>query len=947
MVLILGALIIFTISAGGCPKKNSKEKTGSSSNNTFMINAPSNLTATAVSSTKVNLYWQDNSNNEDGFEIERSTDGIIYTLLSTFNADTTSYSDSGVTLYFIYYYRVWAFNTLGDRSEYSNDAATATSLICSAVTAGENYTIAQNTNGTLWVCGGNEFGQLGLGHTEIRTMLTRLGSDANWSSNISGYYQTIACKTDRSIWSWGANDFVQLGLGDTVSVYRTTPSLIESDIDWDVFENISAVTAGRYHTIALKTNGTMWGWGTNGAGQLGVGDTLNAEAPIIIGSDIDWTAITARGSHNIARKTNGTIWAWGYNYWGQLGLGTSGDGTDRLTPAKIGVASDWSAVAAGNVHSLAIKSSGTIWSWGANDFGQLGLGYSGPYQHKTIPTKIGSSTKWIKTATGNFCSLAIKADGTLWAWGRNEYGQLGLGNSGDWTSRFIPTQVGNDRDWSTIASGGSHTIALRTNGTVWAWGLNDGGQLGFADTVKRTTPTRFGVPIAATNLIANIVSLSQVDLSWSDNSNNEDGFIIQRKNARNDTYVQFAIVDANVVSYTDTTGFPSAPTYYYYRIRSYNIYGESSFSNEVCVANYGNWKTVTLGYNHSLATKSNSTLWSFGKNSSGQLGLGDSGNGTERNIPTEIGTMADWATGGGGDGYTVSCKTNRTIWAWGNNSYGQLGLGNTVRRMTPAQIGNDSDWSKIACGSNYMIALKTNGILFSWGNNDYGQLGLGDTEVGINKTTPIQIQGSSDWFTVSAGQYHTVSRKTDGAIWAWGNNDYGQLGLGDGEVSINKTTPAQIGNETDWETITAGKNYTIGRRITGTIWGWGDNSYGQLGLGDLEVGNNKAIPTQIGTDTDWVAIAPGLYHTIAIKNNSTIWSWGANDYGQLGLGEVSNITTPASIGTDSDWSLISAKESYTLACKTNSTLWSWGSNQYGQLGLGDMIDRTVPTLMGE
>jgi alpha-tubulin suppressor-like RCC1 family protein len=196
---------------------------------------------------------------------------------------------------------------------------------------------------------------------------------------------------------------------------------------------------------------------------------------------------------------------------------------------------------------------------------------------------------------------------------------------------------------------------------------------------------------------------------------------------------------------------------------------------------------------------------------------------------------------------------------------------------------------------------------------------------------------------VTGGGRHTLALKTDGTIWTWGDGEYGQLGLGFIGYGYYKSTPAQIGNNTDWLTVSAGWRHTAAIKTNYTIWTWGLNSSGQLGReGDT------SIPVQVGTNSDWTAVASGGFHTIACKANGTLWAWGENSASQLGDGTQIDRYTPRQVfGVTLDWSNITAGYEHSLGLKTNGTIWSWGKNNVGQLGLGDTINRNIPTLIGE
>ena len=440
-------------------------------------------------------------------------------------------------------------------------------------------------------------------------------------------------------------------------------------------------------------------------------------------------------------------------------------------------------------------------------------------------------------------------------------------------------------------------------------------------------------PAAPSGLTTTAITPSSIYLSWTDNSNNEDGFKIERKTGAGGTYAQVAVVGVNTVSYSDN-GLAS-PVLYYYRIKAFNTIGDSAYSNESSATTPLAWIVVASGGYHTVAIKSDGTLWAWGYNGYGQLGLGDN---TDRNTPTQVGSATDWMAVAAGYYHTVALKTNGTIFTWGGNGYGQLGVGDTTARNTPTQTywwwGGYTDWSKIAAGYYHTMAIKTDGTLWTWGYNWYGQLGLGNSSI---RVYPTQVNSARDWYAVAGGCYHTVAVKTTGTLWASGYNGYGQLGLGD---TTNRNVFTQVGSTVNWSAVAGGCYHTIGLR-GGALWAWGYNGYGQLGVGDNTDRKNPA--QEIYTDMDWAAIGGGYHHTVAIKKIGTIWTWGYNGSGQLGQDDTTNRIIPTSVGSATEWAAITSGAYHTVALKRIGTLWSSGANSYGQLGLGDNTDRLVPT----
>ena len=346
-----------------------------------------------------------------------------------------------------------------------------------AIATGGAYTINLKNDGSLWAWGFNDYGQLGGGTVVDRLSPVQIGTDTNWAkiAAAQGGYHTLALKSDGTLWAWGRNDEGELGDGTYVD--RRSPVQIGSDTDW------AKISAGAYHTMALKNDGTLWAWGSNDYGQLGDGTYVDRRSPVQVGSDTDWTKIAAGGFHTMALKNDGSLWAWGRNDYGQLGDGTY---VDRRSPVQIGSDTDWTKISADGFHTMALKSGGTLWAWGANDYGQLG---DGTFVDRRSPVQIGSDTDWAKISAGGFHTIAVKSGGTLWAWGRNDYGELG---DGTFVDRRSPVQIGSDTNWYQIATGYLYTMALKNDNTLWAWGSNDYGQLGDGTFVNRWSPVQIG-----------------------------------------------------------------------------------------------------------------------------------------------------------------------------------------------------------------------------------------------------------------------------------------------------------------------------------------------------------------------------------------------------------------------------------------------------------------------
>ena len=344
--------------------------------------------------------------------------------------------------------------------------------------------VSTATTFSIWGAGRNSYGgSLGDGTTTDRSSPVQMGDKSDWTGfDKAGDYGSGAINSAGELWTWGRNNRGQLGLGDTTD--RSSPTQVGSLTDWAV------VSSGQQEMAAIKKDGTLWTWGFNASGQLGLGDTTSYSSPVQVGSLTDWSSdagglCTTIDNNMFALKTDGTLWVWGGN-GGDFLLGL-GDTTARSSPTQSGSVSTWAFVNSTAQTGAAIRTDGTLWTWGKADAGQLGNGQDST--PASSPIQIGSLTNWYIIDGGGPHWNAVKTDGTLWAWGQGTAGELGLG---DTTARFSPVQVGSLTDWSKGASLYNTSGAIKTDGTFWTWGDNYYGAQGNGTTTSSSSPAQIG-----------------------------------------------------------------------------------------------------------------------------------------------------------------------------------------------------------------------------------------------------------------------------------------------------------------------------------------------------------------------------------------------------------------------------------------------------------------------
>lgn len=661
------------------------------------------------------------------------------------------------------------------------------------VSAGYSHSLAVTADGAVWGWGKNDLGQVGDGSTTNRTQPTKVGGLSGVAAVAAGGSHSLARTNDGRVWTWGNNFDGQAGVGTDGNNYRS-PQRISS------LWNVIGIAAGENHSLAVQNNGALWAWGLNVASQLGDMNNVSRSIPFDTGLR-NVVSVAAGSSHTLAVLGDGTAWGWGHSRFGQVGVGAIGDIIDR--PTKITGIADVQLVEAGKFHSLALLSSGKIWAWGQNIYGQLG---DGGQANRAQPVPIIVVDTVVMPAAGEKHTAVIKSDGQVWAWGDNVAGQLGAPNS----NLSEPARITSLEDVDQAVAGADFSFAIQKDKTLWAWGNNEKGQLGDGTSGLRSIPFQLAAisdvaALAAGNKHAVAVKSDGTLWAWGSNEKGQLG-------------------DGTTVD----------------RLAPIQVPGMTGV------------QAVSAGFGHTVVLKTDGTVWAWGQNDYGQLGDNTI---EDRAQPLPVNGLAGVIAIATGDYHSLALLADGTLKAWGQNNFGQLGdatedsqgdsqlepvtvdpdngepadmiqpgepeVVNGVTVTGPAQIG------AITAGSSHSMALKPDGTVWVWGYSNVGQLGLGDIATRMN---PLQNPNLAGIEAITTDWYHSLAIDPAGALWAWGKNEFGQLGDGS---NASKTAPAPVVGLTEVEAIATGSGHSLAVKADGTLWAWGANTRGELGNGQI------------------------------------------------------------------------------------------------------------------
>jgi len=562
-----------------------------------------------------------------------------------------------------------------------------------------------------------------------------------------------------------------------------------------------------------------------------------------------------------------TIKTWGGNAYGQLGIGNS---TNTSNPAPVGALANWKQVSAGALHTAAIKYDGTLWAWGNNSYAQVG---DGTFIARSSPVQIGTRTDWQQVSCGFTHTLAITQDGNLWAWGSNQYNQLGFSITTNPTQVILtsgstytlPTNWTNNYNVAVYGSGGS--------GGTWPAGYNYGGGGGGGGGFAFTT--NMGVTLSA----GQTVSISVGDTWFVSNT---------------------ALRATAGTAGGNGSNFPGVK----------GLRGTGSGTAATITRLGGNGAVAGTGTSISLAggggggaggpTSNGGTATGF---PGGAGGGGLAGRGGNANAESGTAYGGGGAGAGGGSGWT-SVPYNGSTSIGGSGAGGAIVINYTPLPVvsTPVQVGTSNAWIQVSAGGYHSLGITNDYRTYAWGLNTNLQCGTTGPIVSTPAALLDEFASALYSKSIAAGWLHSLAITPAGNVYVWGDNKFGQLGTGN-NTAINFAKEIALPGYA----MSISAHGVSSGAITDTngLYTWGYNGNYNLGLGDL---TNRNTPTQVGR-SNWQEISMGLYHSVGIKYDGSLWSSGYNANGEIGnntSGIAAGVSTPVQIGSLTNWKRASA-----------------------------------------
>lgn len=807
----------------------------------------------------------------------------------------------------------------------------------SQVSAGIRFSLALGSDGNVYAWGFNRAGQLGDGTIVNRSTPVRVSKpeearndkDFRFVSVNAGQFFSMALDNHGTLWSWGYNYLKTLGNPNVpdsgMHNYSEYPVRVMPPEGAPTGFTYKAVNGSYTHTLAIGSDGNVYGWGTCSEGETGRDNCdgiCDYKPNLIQGFDKNHKIIAVQTglNYSTALDDTGTVWSWGSNLYHQLDP-SAGAAVGNYKPIKIHGLDNVHVVAIADSfeNTLALDDQGRVWTWGMNETGQIGNGSSASKTEvfkDPVQVSFPQETRITAITGGGHYHLshamALDSNGSIWTWGDNSYGQMGDGRTPAADSPQLTPERLDDpklagRHWIGIDAGEDYNLAICDDGQTYSWGRDDMGQLGQGTSGdaahNRPSAVAFPWPAKLTGIKFDTTDITtgmqaQKNGTWTATTPPHAPGLVDvaltwtlNDQEQTEVHLPFRYLSGGVtVTFRSESDSPAPPS------QSLEA-GERAVrpSADPTKAGYrfDGWFLGKTAYDFSKPVTSSMTLkaywspenqnWSMTPDHGTEMG------GTKVTLMppalrgirfSHVSTGSHWSLALGSDGMA---------YAWGNNSSGQLGNANIskgsastmpVRVDMPEKAEADFVFTQVSAGGDYGLALGSDGKVYAWGNNDVGQ--LGDSTLNA-QSRPHSVPGlPAKIQSISAGGSHALALDCQGRVWSWGANQYGQLGLdnagGDAVSPDGRTSPAMVtGIPATITAISAGSRYSLAMAVDGQVYAWGSNDSGQLGDPTLPVKADGANPTPSpvqGLTGEMSTISAGDHQALALDSQGRIWAWG-------------------------------------------------------------------------
>ena len=824
------------------------------------------------------------------------------------------------------------------------------------VSGGLSHSLALGSDGNLYSWGHNRYGQLGRDSKGDPMLDNQPGlvtppAGVRFTQACVGAWHSLALGSDGNLYSWGENNYGELGRDTGSATYDAKPGKV--DLPAGV-SNITQISAGTFYSMALDSDGDLYTWGDNAYYELGRDTALAGKdrRPSKVSTPLGvkkYTWITTGDWTSLAIGSDGSLYSWGYNEYGQLGRNTGSATLDRR-PRKVTMPAGvkkFTQISTERRHTLALGSDGNLYSWGNNDCGQLGRD-TGSAKYDTKPGKVTMPTgiaQFTQISAGYSHSLAIGADGDLYSWGYNQYGELGRPTSGKYDSRPGMVAFPEDSKPDSVSFGGTPGTNLDAN-SDGTWSVitpkHDRGKVDAVITWKRNgerpdahLPYRYLETYHPTFDTAGGFGLYYQSVTEGNPMKRPDRNPIRRGYLFDgwfigDTAYDFSRPVTDKVTLTAHWSKADAK----WKLDKDN--GPESGGQTVTLtpppARGIRISQVNAGDLHSGAVGSDGSLYTWGDNDShGQLGRDTTDKQDSHPGKADAPVGVNFVHVSAGYGFSVALASNGSLYSWGDNSRGQLGR--TVTNSTPANRPNKVEtpagitFVQASAGGSHVVALGSDGNLYTWGDDSAGQLGRA-----VTSKTPADKPGKADtladvtFTSVSAGRGHTVAVDTQGEIYSWGGNTHGQLGRSTTSTPVDEPGKVDTPVGVTFIQASAGGSHSVAISDDGNLYTWGNATKGRLGRDTNNTPADKPGKVDTPVGVTFTQASAGDGNSIALSSDGSLYTWG--DSGKTSSDRPNKVDTPAGI----TFTQASAGASYCLALGSDGNLYSWGDNANGQLG---------------